>query len=205
MLIGWMALVACNSVNGTIDGDDVPSTPTSFFVEYEDVYGNGDGLIIVYLDTVEGGCEAYENRNEDLEDEASELDLDGYVEVWEENLPEDWWSTYIWFRVDDPDDDQSGIEWKATDWDDGLEDDDEASVTLTHYTDYPSDSWSDFLASISDTYVSDEGQVNIRRHKPGELITGYFDAPYVDLDGDDEGEATINFSASYCDGAEEYI
>ena len=39
----------------------------------------------------------------------------------------------------------------------------------------------------------------------GGIITGYFDAPYVDLDGDDEGEANINFSASYCEGAEEYL
>ena len=203
-MLGLMALAACNGVRGDIDGQSVPSMPTAFFVESDDYYGN-DGAIQIFLSSVDLGCDGYEDMNEDLEDDANSVDIEGYVDTWTDNLPEDFWQVQISLRVDDVDDPQGSIDFDAQDWDDGLADDDEGKLWVTHYTDYPEASWPDIFDDISDIYVGDRGELAIRRHSPGERISGYFDAPMVDLDGDDEGEARVNFSASYCRGMEDFL
>jgi len=207
-MLAILTLAACNSVRGAIDGDDVPGLATSFFVENDDAYDN-DGAILVVLSSVDLGCEGYADAREDLEDEINALDVDGFIELWEETFPEDFWEVYIQFRVDDVDDSAARIDFDAQDWDDGLSEDDDAGMFMHHYTEYPD--WSLFnldfnlLADARDTYISDEGTVAVRRHKPGELISGYFDAPMVDLDGDDEGEARVSFSAQRCTAMEDYL
>ena len=48
--------------------------------------------------------------------------------------------------------------------------------------------------------------MSIRRHKPGDFISGFFDAEVVDAgDGDSEGEARVNFSASRCSAMEGWL
>ncbi len=203
-----LTLAACNSVSGAVDGDDVPRLATSFYVENDDAYEN-DGAIMVVMSSADLGCEGYADAWEDLEDELAASDLDGFIDLWEEVFPEDFWEVRILLRVDDVDDSAARIDFDAQDWDDGLGDDDEAGMWMYHYTEYPDVSLLDFdfslLEDSRDTYLSDEGSVAVRRHKPGEFISGYFDAPMVDLDGDDEGEARVSFSSQRCTAMEDEL
>ena len=203
-MLNILALIACNSVRGAVDGDDVPALPTAFFVEDDEYFGN-DGIIRVFLSSTDLGCEGYDDLFEDLDDEAQQLDVEGYSEVWRERLPEDFWEVNLTFRVSDTDDKQSSVDFDAQDWDDGLGEDDEAKFLLTHFTDYPGDTWST-VTPDSQSYTNDGGTVSIRRHTPNELISGTFDAEVVDAsDGDDEGEVRINFSASRCSAMEGWL
>ncbi len=203
-MLNILALLACNSVRGSVDGDNVPSLPTAFFVEDDEYFGN-DGVIRVFLSSADLGCEGYDDLYEDLDDEAQQLDVEGYADVWRDRLPEDFWEINVIFRVNDIDDKQSSVDFDAQDWDDGLGEDDEASFFITHFTDYPGDTWTT-VTPDSKSYSNDRGTVSVRRHKPGDFISGFFDAEVVDAgDGDSEGEARVNFSASRCSAMEGWL
>ncbi|MCB9794191.1 MAG: hypothetical protein H6741_15860 [Alphaproteobacteria bacterium] len=207
LALGLTALTACTQISGTIDGEEVDYLHGAY-VEDDNYFGD-DGLILIYLAQFEEPCAVYTEFLDDFNDADSPQER---AEAWQDNLPEEFWELQIWLRVDDVDAELGGAEFSGVDWDDAVEEDDEAAILGRRYKDHPSEGsfawWGGFTGESTDwfeTYRSDDGQVKVQGHDPGESIRGRYDTRMVDADGDQEGEVTVRFNAQRCRDAEDYI
>lgn len=208
--VGLMSLSGCLgggiSVKGEIDGE-APDLRWGYFVQEDEVFDGGDGMIIVALSSNKDPCETDELLEGDLEDADDAGDAE---DIWETYMPEDFWSLQIRMRVGDPDDDLSGVTLEGVAWDEDLTDDDEAYGTFIHYTDFLDQEYfsgqANDLSDYRDAWYSDSGDLDIARHKPGEKLSGTFvtEAAQTD-DGDNDGDVEIRFSVERCKPMERYF
>jgi len=201
-LAGLLAMTACTSVSGTIEGDRAQAT-SAYFVQVE-VEDTGFLAVVVY--SRRNACEADEAFWDDWTDAE---DAEEQEEAWAQHMPEDLWE-FVVYILADPDDDLSGEDIETLDWDELFNDENQAYLEATHYTQLLDE---DYFAGEEDPddyfegWLSDGGTFEVSRHEPGDLLTGKFEAPIVDpTDGDDEGEITLNIQgAERCRDMEDYL
>ncbi|HHO51167.1 MAG TPA: hypothetical protein ENK18_09925 [Deltaproteobacteria bacterium] len=207
--VGVVGLGGClgggASVKGEIDGD-VPDLRGGYFVQDDELYEGGDGLIIVALSNVDTPCETDELVSEELEDADDPGDAE---DIWETYMPEDFWVLELRMRVGDPDDDLSKKTLEGVSWDEDLTEDDETYGTFIHYTDFLDQEYfsgqANDLTDYRDAWFSDGGDLDISKHKPGETLSGIFvtEAAQTD-DGDNDGDVEVRFSVERCKAMERY-
>jgi len=192
--------VGCGSrIKGEIDGEKI-DIQSAFFVQLEEVdTDSGDGLIVVYLTSIEDGCDVAVSYSEDL---LSVRQPEDEADAWADAFPEEWWSLSLIIRVSDPGDEEDveGGEYEGIDWDEELEDDEEVQGLIAHYTDHlDSQYFSGQSQADVDYYYSDGGEMSVSKFSDEDAIKGSFETTAVDDQGDDEGEITIHFNATWCD------
>lgn len=196
-------VLGCTNVSGKVDAYDTPVN-TAVYVELDDGYGSDDGILVLVashgLD-----CEEWADFEDDWNDALTDdLDFDDAEDVWRDALPGDFWLWQLAIRVDRLGDDLAGDDWDGVDWDEGVGEDDEAKITVQHYTRYPdADDWFTALEQASDTYFSDGGTLSIGGYKERKSIRGTFKTQMVDDDGSDEGDITLRFNADHCEDLED--
>jgi hypothetical protein len=194
------------SIKGEIDGDEPVLVDGYFGQEDEIDPDTGDGLVILTLSDVPGACEAATLVWDEIEDAQNASDLE---EAWEANLPEDFWEMTIVLRVSDPGDDQSGLLFEGVGWDEFLEKDEEAYATINHYKQHLDEDYWNGVADPTDyidSWFTDGGDLEIKKHVPNELLKGTFVTEAADpADGDNEGDIEVKFSVDRCQGMERYL
>ncbi len=207
-----LSLSACNSVSATLDNEATISIKSSFFIENDGHYGS-DGIMQVYLVSFTDACTAYESYWDELNEMSWWGNWDAFddlEDLWAEHFPEEFEETVITIRVDDPDDSVAGLDFKGVDYNDGLTDDDETKGTLTRYKRWLDEDFYEtfYTGGDIDEYAvawnTDDGDMSIGGHSPGETIRGSFITELVDTDdGDHESDATFRFNATHCDEFED--
>ena len=203
-LMSLLAVAACtpNAIKGEIEGEK-PKFADAIFIDRDDVYGEGDGIIQVYMTSYPDACETLTGYLEDLEDED---DPDGAADSFRERFPEEMWLVELGLRVDDPDADLKDTELDGVDWDEWLEEEDEAYGVVLQYTDHlDEDCFAGGECDAVETWVTDGGEMVIERHEPGERLIGEFETTLVEGEGDEEGEISILFDAVQCEDLEDLI
>jgi hypothetical protein len=201
-----LLMTGCGSrIKGTIDGEKV-DIQSAFFVQFEDLFSDtGDGVIAVYLASIEDGCDVFTDIYEDLDfiqqpEEAAD--------AWADAFPEEWWSVQLVLQVSDPTDEEDveAGEYEGVDWDEPLEDDEEVAGVISHYTDHlDAQYFSELSMRDLDQYFTDGGDLAVSRFTSEDTIRGRFETTVVDDQGDDEGEITIHFDAIWCDDLQDFL
>lgn len=210
MLAALMAAptVGCsNGVAGKIDGERVGAS-NGFFIQYQEtIQGTTYGAIIVYLTNVGNSCETYAGY---LHDYDYTDDADTQAELWAEYFPDEFWVSQMTL-IADPSDDLSDEDFDGTDIDDLLwgARDEEATAIFTHTLQtLDEDYWSgdgdeeDYQVS----FLSDGGNLHVKKHVEDEKISGSFETTAVDHeDLDDQGDVTFSFNVSRCEDVEDEL
>ncbi len=209
-----LVLAACNKVSANVEGENARGVQSAFFIEDDGYYGS-DGLIRVYLVSFSDACTAYEGFWDDFND----LDVWGNLDLWEdvedlwaEYYPEEFEETQLNIRVDDPDDAITGLDFDGVDWNEGLSDDDETKATYTRYMQaLDEDYWQAWVFGgdtddYAESWVTDDGEMTIGAHNPGESVRGTFTSTLAETDdGDDVAEVTFRFNATRCEDFEDEV
>jgi hypothetical protein len=206
-------LVGCGgglSVRGDVDGDPVP-LKSGYFAQEDEYFDGGDGVIYVRLSSVDDACAADAAWNGDADDADDAGDLE---DIWQENLPEDFWLIDLILRVGDPDDDLDGTVLDGVAWDEVTDKDDQTFGIITHYVaSLDQEYWEALLggpgvdpSDYYDFWYTDGGDLDLIKHTPSEKVKGRFATEVADFsDGDTVGDVEISFSVERCAEMERYL
>ena len=194
------------SFSGEIDGD-APKLRNAYFIQEDNYYEGGDSQIAIIVSDLDDPCVVDELLQADLEDAGN--DAGDLEEAWESNVPEDFWEFLLVVRVGDADDDLSKSVLEGVAWDEVTEKDEQVYGIITHYVDHLDEEyWLGYFNDLDDYgkfWYSDGGDLEIDKHKPGEMIKGRFISEAADPnDGDNEGDFTVDFKAERCKPMERY-
>lgn len=210
LVVAGVAGCGGNSISGEIDGESVP-VKSGYFAQEDDYFDGGDGVLYVRLSSIDDACTTDVAWNEEAEDADDSADLE---DVWESNLPEDFWLVDLILRVGDPEDDLNGTVLDGVAWDDGVEKDDQVYGIITHYTSHlDQEYWDAVLGGPGvevedyyDAWYTDGGDLELTKHSAGEKLGGRFATEVAETsDGDTQGEVEISFKVERCAEMERYL
>ena len=204
-LLCCLLLVGCNSVTGKVDGQTIHAA-SSFFVQEADVFeeGSPDDLVTIFVSSMAASCRTVEDLADALEDSE---DAEEASDAWRSIARRQFWELRIFVRTSDLDLDLGDTTLSGVAWDRELTERDQTYATIYHYKDWLDEGYweaeQDPTNVYRDYWYSDEGDLEIGSHTPGDRITGSFDTVAADPEtGEEAGDITISFDAYRCLGAE---
>jgi hypothetical protein len=204
-LLCCLLLVGCNSVTGKVDGVTIHAA-SSFFVQEADAFGDEspDDLVTVFVSTMASSCRTVE----DLADALTESDdAEEASDAWRSIARKKFWELRIFVRTSDVDLALGDTTVAGLTWDRDLTERDQTYASIYRYKDWLDEGYweteEDPANVYRDYWYSDEGELEIGSHTPGDRITGSFTTTAADPEtGDEAGDITISFDAYRCVGAE---
>src|SRR5687767_4876760 len=109
--LGVLLAMGCGRVH--VDGEvggEKPILRDAYFVQEDDQFDGGDGVILLVLSGIADACAV----DEELYDQIGDIDDASDAEdAWQELRPEDYWQVEVTLRVGDPDDDLAGASFQG--------------------------------------------------------------------------------------------
>lgn len=211
-LLCGLLLAGCNSVTGKVDGQAVQAC-SSFFVQEADVWEDvadeeddpaEDDALTIFISSMPNACRKVEDLSDALDDADSPEEA---ADAWRTLARKQFWEIRIFIRTDAAGVDLGDMALEGVAWDRLLEESNQTYATIYHYKEWLDEAYWELEEDPEDHYrdfwYSEQGELEIGSHTPGDRITGSFTTAAADpYDGAEAGDITINFDSYRCLGAE---